>query len=156
MFWITRKNIYGRKQGKVVGNYYFHGSSETGREATWSRHDQKHVAEQEGNFHFQTSITPLFKTNLPLGALEHAPGTSEVVSGGQGRENQYTPGMPQQAVGEGSCVSARAGRSKPSCDDHRATPLGLLPLLSPRDMGYDQRGKSLIIYFTCLEHGEES
>lgn len=87
---------------------------------------------QEGNFHFQTSITPLLnsKTNLPLGALERAPGTSEAVSGGQGRENRYTPGMPWQAVGRATAwLQGLANVGVMCCDVRCATPSLCLPPL---------------------------
>lgn len=101
---------------------------------------------QEGNFHFQTSITPLFKTNLPLGALERAPGTSEAVSGGQGREDQYSPGMPWQGLGRAVAWLQRLASQSQAVMMAVPPSLRLLPLPTPRDTGYDQHGKSLISY----------
>lgn len=134
----------------MVGNWYFHSSLETGREVTCPKHYQKRGAEQEGNFNFQTSIMPLFKTNLPLGA----PGTSKVVSVGQGRKNQCISVMPWQAVGRATVWLQGLASQSQAVMIAMPPPLCLLPLLSPRDTGYDQHGKSLIIYFTCLSIGE--
>lgn len=150
--------ISGREQGKVVGNQWklvfpwFFGNCERSNLSQVCARIRRGISV----FRLLSCLCFSSKTNLPLHALELSPGTSEAVWGGQGREDQYTPGMTQQAVGRAAVWLQGLASQSQAVIITIPSSLCLLHLLSPTDTSYEQHGKSLIVSFTCLVQWGES